>query len=416
MSRLAGFLLVGTLVLGSWPVLADSAETLPGGVLRFRVRPMHVTFTDRWNEQGRAEPVTADIDDTVLDNTVFEDLAVLERVYNMPDGTLSAGRSHVRSRVTLQVLGFALEYGLTSRLTVAAILPYVGASNELTDLRLDPGNIGRNPGDGRISTEDAEYLPLNHDKDPTTTFLNPLRRDDVRQILRDDFEYRWLDDSSARSIGDLEVGAKYRFEPVGLWASSVQLGMRAPTGKVADPDDLLAVGIGSGAFAFQGAFQNDLIPISGLRFNITPSYTWQLPQKREMRVPTRHDRPITTPDQREEIWLNLGDVIVLDTSVAYTPVEGLTVFSRYAYVHELEDEVEGSLGLSYEALETLTDGRNHLVEGGITYSTVPLMMRGAFPVPLDLTLSFERAVAGRNRAFVTNLLALDMAVYFEVFQ
>jgi len=46
---------------------------------------------------------------------------------------------------------------------------------------------------------------------------------------------------------------------------------------------------------------------------------------------------------------------------------------------------------------------------------VPWTLRDDFPVPFDLTLSFERSVAGSHRALVTNVVALDMVVYFQVF-
>ncbi len=394
---------------------AGSVETLPQGVFRVRVRPTVIFFSHRFDRRGRAEPLTADLDNVVMDNTVFSDLAELERIYNMPDGTLNVGRSHLRTQVVIQAYPFALEYGVTDNLTVGLVVPYVHAHQRLTRLRLDPGNIGHNPGDGRISADDAAYLPLNHDKDPTTRHLDPLDRDDVRRILRDDFHYRWLDDSTTHGVGDIEVGAKYRFPAVDFWRSSLQLGLRAPTGKTVDPHDLLGLGLGSGAFGILLAVQQDFIPWDRLRFNLTLRYTANLPQRIYLRVPTRFDRPITDRDLAERVWRNIGDVFTLDTRVTFALLEFLIPHLRYAYVHKLRDEVFGVRGLSYESLEILTDGRSHLLEAGLTFTTVPWALREAFPVPFDVTLSYERAIAGSHRAIISNMVALNLAVYFKVF-
>lgn len=414
-SRLAVALAVLGVLLFAVPAAADSTETLPGGVFRLHVRPMVAAFNERWSGEGEREQLTNDLDDVELDNQVFTDLAQLERVYGMPDGSLSVGRSHIRSDAMIQAVVFAAEYGVTDRLTVGLIVPYVRAVNSLGPLSMDPGDIGHNPGDGKIKKDDSPYLPLDHDKVPSTKPLDPLGVEDVKRILVEDYGYEPLDDFKTHGLGDIELGAKYRIVELGPWHTSLQAGVRAPTGEINDPDNILAIGLGAGCWAAGFGWQNDFVPRDDVRLNLTLRYNLQLPDKQVRRVQMAADLPITSEENKEEVWRNLGDSFEVEAAAIWRPLPWLTPYLRYKYFDKQRDEVRGNRGLSYESLMDLTDAKNHLLEAGITFSTLSWLQAGKTQVPFEATLAYEQSIAGRNRAIVTHTVALDMATYFKAF-
>lgn len=401
---------------------ADDAATLPRGVGRVRVKPLYSYFTERWDQDGNAERVTHDLDGRELNSEVFPDLAILERLYGYRARSLSLGTSRVRSHVQLVAVGMAAEYGVTDWLTVGVIVPVIHARHTLDVLELDPVRecnetrcgLGRNPGDTSITTEDSEYLPLDHDKDPSTKMLAPLVREDVQGILADDLGYQRLGDWSGTGVGDIEVGFKARLFKWRLWTTAVQAGVRLPTGRVDDPDNLLDLGFGDGQTDVGIYWQNDLVPLARLRFNVTLRYTVQLPDHETKRVPPSASVPLAKPEATENVWRDLGDVFELDLLAAYRVLPVLTPFARYLFVLKGEDQVKGNMGLSYQALMDETALRNHRLEVGLTFSTIPWVAAKRFWLPLDATLSYERSVAGINNAPISNVVSLEIAGYFKV--
>jgi len=401
---------------------ADDALTLPRGVGRVRVKPIYSFFSQRWDQDGKAELVTHDLDNRALNSEVFPDVAILERLYGMQARSLTLGVSHVQSKVQVMVLAAAAEYGLTDRVTVGVIVPVVHARHSLTRLELDPVTtcsqtrcgLGQNLGDTNIAVEDSKYLPLDHDKDPTTKLLQPLTRDDVQTILADDLSYDRLADWSGTGIGDIEVGLKVRLLRVGWWTSAIQAGVRLPTGRVDDPDNLLDLGFGDGQTDIGLYWQNDLAPLSRLRINATLRYTAQLPDHERKRVPPSASVPLAKPEDAEDVWRDLGDIFEAELLVAYQPLDLLTPFVRYNMTLKGRDNVQGNLGLSYQALIDETALGNHTLEVGLTFSTVPLVQRERFFLPLDATLTYARSVGGINNAPIANTLALELAGYFKV--
>lgn len=393
---------------------AETADVLPRGAFAATIAPTFAVFNERWSGGGQREQLTHDLDGVRMDNTVFPDLAELERVYNMADGTLTVGTSHLRSLVTIEGIGLGLQYGITNWLSVGVFLPIINVQNSITTMSLDPGNIGKNPGDAKIKVSDAKYLPVNHDKDPRTKPLAPLTKEDVGDILHDDFGYQRLDDFHISDIGDFELGLKARFLNRRFVAAAASFGFRAPTGTIAPLDNILAVGTGNGCWATSLGAYLDIIPFPQLKWNVSARYTFQLPDEQLRRVPRRYDRPITDTALEEKVWRDLGDYLEVSTTIYYRVIPTLTLFVGYLYYDKQRDDVRGNRGLSYDSLMILTDGKNHLLSGGLTFSTLPLFERKRAALPLDATLSYERSIYGKNRAVVSNVISLLLTAYFKL--
>lgn len=405
------------------PAAADDTLTLPRGVARVRVRPIVSFFSERWDQDARAEAVVHDLDGRQLDSEVFPDLAKLERLYTYRARSLSLGVSRVQSKVQVLVVAVAAEYGITDRLTVGAVVPVINARHNLRTLELEPVRtcddqrcgMGLNPGDTSVTKEDSKYLPLDHDKDPSTRMLQPLSKDDVQQILVDDLGYERLGSWSGTAVGDVELGFKYRLHTARHWATSVQAGLRLPTGEQASPDNLLAFDLGDGQTDLGFYWQTDFTPIDPLRLNVTLRYTVQLPDFRQRRVPARADLPLTKPENSEEVWRDLGDVFGVDVTASYALWGGIVQpFAGYAFVAKASDDVRGNKGLTYQALMDETALQNHQLEAGIALSTVPWVLRKRFSVPLVLTASYARSVAGKDNAPISNTVSLELAGMFKV--
>ena len=420
---LAALLALLVLLLGAaGEALADSTLTLPRGVGRLRVRPIYSFISERWNERGDAELLTGDLNNRNLNSDVFSDLSTLERLYDYRARSLSLGTSQVESQLHIFVLALAGEYGITDRLTLGLVVPIVHARHLLRRLDLDrvrvcndqQCGVGTNPGDTNITKSDARYLPLDHDKDPDTKLLAPLTKDDVLDILDDDFGYQRLQDWSDTGVGDIELGLKYRILTWRYWATSVQGGLRIPTGKLANPNNLLAVDFGDGQTDIGLYWQNDFTPTRAMRLNLTLRYTAQLPDFRFKRVPPRADVPVSKKTDVENVWRDPGDVFEVDCSVAYTFRGVLTPYAGYLFTLKGQDDVRGNRGLSYRSLMDETALRNHQLEAGLLFSTLPWVVSGRTRVPLMITLSYSRSLAGINNAAISNTLALDMAGYFKV--
>jgi hypothetical protein len=402
---------------------ADDALTLPRGVGRVRVKPIYSFFNHRWDQNGRSELVTGDLDNRDLNSDVFQDLSILERIYGSQASSLSLGTSRVQSRVDLFVLAMAAEYGITDWLTVGLIVPVVHARHSLRTLALDPVRscsgercgLGKNLGDTNISVEDSKYLPLDHDKDSSTKLLQPLTRDDVQDILANDLGYQRLGDWSGSGVGDIELGVKMRLLRLRFWTTAIQTGVRLPTGATDDPNNLLDIGFGDGQTDIGLYWQNDFEPLRNLRLNLTLRYTAQLPDYERKRVPTSANVPLAKPEASEDVWRDLGDIFEVDILAAYRVLPVLTPFVRYAVMLKMEDQVRGNLGLSYRALMDETAQQNHQLEVGVTFSTIPWVEKGRFRLPLDASLTYSRSLAGINNAAIANVLALELAGYFKVF-
>lgn len=418
---LVAALAAGSLAFLARPARADDALLLPQGVFRVRARPFVAWFDRRWDPDGRAESIAADLDGVQLDSGVFPDLAALERLYGMEAGTLSAGLSSMSSRVRIEALVVALEGGITSWLTVGAILPLLRAQSTVERLTLAPGNLGKNTCelDCPVKRSDSSYVPIDHDADPATRPLEPLTLDQVQELLHDEYGYRRIGDWRGEGLGDLELGLKAALPWTALltraWTSSLQAGFRLPTGRVDDPDDLTDVGFGDGQTDVAVYWQNDLAAADWLRLNATLRYTWQLPDFERLRVPPSANLPIASPDDTENVWRDLGDVLEAELGLFGRLYRAFYPFTRVLYVSKGRDDIRGSRGLTYDALEEESARTDLRLEGGLTFSTIPYVESSDFPLPFDLTLAYDRSLGGSGNTPIASTLRLEAAVYFQLF-
>lgn len=136
----------------------DDALVLPRGVLRLRVLNQWTSFNQRYGENtpgrvnGALEPLAIDFNLDTVGITEFPNLGPLQTglrsLTGMPDFTLSLGRTVVNSNVTVIATPFVLEAGLTKRISMGLLVPYVRTRNDIF-FNVNPlsreGNTGFNP-------------------------------------------------------------------------------------------------------------------------------------------------------------------------------------------------------------------------------------------------------------------------------
>lgn len=186
--------------------------------------------------------------------------------------------------------------------------------------------------------------------------------------------------------------------------------MRFLTGDEDDPDNLNDVEFGEGVYALLFHLNNDYVGIPNLVLNGTFRYELKLPDEEVLRVPDDVNRPITA--NKEEVDRNLGDVVEFEALGTYHLPEGLSFSLLYRFGYWSKDDISGSLGFNYEALEAETRRREHLGIVGLSYSNVPLLYREKkFPLPFDFFVKYRNRFAGKN-FLKSEWIGVGLSVYF----
>jgi hypothetical protein len=391
---------------------AENAEVLPKGVSRASIESkFYFPITKRFNPAGDAEDVAVDAN-TSLNSQVFPGLSQLESFFRLPPGSATFGNSVVSFSYDLVHAEFFYQYGVTDSLTAGVLMPYLWITNHV-DARLDPSTatVGKSPRLGRL-------VPLRATPDAV-----PLTTDDVQHILGSGldingdgaidvsgFGYRRIETWSDQGLGDIDAGLRYQYLKTDKWRLAVTDGMRFPTGQVDDPDSLVDLALGKGAYGLFFHFNHDYTGIDNLVLNGTFRYLLVLPDRKVRRIPASVNQPVTAT--KLKVDRDLGDEFEFEGSAVYTLFKGFSVSGLYQYGFKLKDEVSGPEGFSFKALEDETDWTSHIVIAGLSYSTIPLYLEKKFPWPLTATLFYRNRFAGSNNVFKSQYLSLALAVFF----
>jgi hypothetical protein len=391
---------------------ADNAEVLPRGVMRLSAETKwYFPIRQRFGPDGRVEDVAVDAN-TSLDSRVFPGLRQLEAAFHLPPGSASLGRSVVSFSYELLSAEFLLQYGVTDRLTAGFLIPYMRIANRVA-ARLDTATatVGKSP---RL----ARLVPLGAAPDAV-----PLSTEDVQRLLGNGldldgdgsvdvpgFGYKRVETWSDAGLGDIDAGVRYQYLNAAHWRLAVTSGVRLPSGQVDDPDSLVDLAFGKGAYALFWHLHQDYTGFTCCLLNGTFRYSLVLPDRKVRRVPASVNQPITRTKLKVE--RDLGDEFEFEGSAVYRVFEGLSLSGLYQFGFKLKDEVWGPRGLSVAALEEETDWTSHILIAGVSYTTIPLYREKKFPWPLTASLLYRNRFAGSNNLLKSHYLSLSLAVLF----
>jgi hypothetical protein len=398
----------------------DSAQVLPKGVLRaVTTGNFYSPVTERFNPDGKAEPIAIDFNANMNSN-VFPDLALVEEGFGMETGSASLGRSVVDFKYQFYDLIFEAQYGLTDNLTIGLKIPYYWNKNTVNAaLDTSAATVGLNPYYGRKRDPfmGSPLVPITMGGIPLTTkqvkaLLGPgLDINGDGKIDINGYGYEAFDTWSGNGVSDIELVARYQYYKSDNWALAFTGGVRFPTGELDDPDNLVDIGFGNGAHALLFRVNNDYTGIKNLTLDATFRYDLVLPTSIVKRVLLDVNRPLSV--DKEDVDVDLGDVFDFRGSATYEFLDGLLSLSlEYRYTFELQDAVSGRLGFNYNSLEEETDATYHAIRPGITLSTINLYKAKEFTVPLTASLEYENIFAGTNNFLKQQLLSFKLALFF----
>ncbi len=417
-----GSLLVVGLLLGispSWFATvahADDASVLPKGRSNVSAENLFYFPTQsRWNPHGNEEKIVG-----VLN----------EKSFLLATGA-SAGDVLARFKYDFNILDTTFAYGVTDRLTVGLDVPYYWAQNRVrARLNSDPGSTA-NVGLCIAACPGLAVLPL------TLPNTRRFTTEDIQQILGPGIPadpaigrpaivgqgFKRVRPFSAEGVGDITTVLKYQYFRNEDWRLAVTGGVRFPTGRQDDPDDLTDVAWSSGAYALLLRFHQDYVvsnvwkgrPAAGsgssdlpqpgdLILDFTFRYDWVLPDRATLRIGSS---PIVSLSQRERVDRDLGDRFEIEFTSKYQLLRDLSVSALYKYGWKLEDRITGHDTFPTRVLEKDSNSTEQVFIVRGTYSTLPLYLEGKFPIPLNLTLSYRDRFAGsgpRNAASPSQFL------------
>lgn len=395
---------------------SGSAEVLPKGVWSVQASNRYYpSTTERYNKDGKTEDVATDFNST-LNSRVFPDLALIEAGFGMPAGSANIGNSVVSMKYDVNILYTTVAYGITDRMTLGVQIPYWWAKNTV-DAHVNTINatVGKNPlfgtpgdpfggapvvpislGGVRFSDEDVQNL------------LGPGLSINGQPALKG-LGYKRLETWSGDGLGDIEAGLKYQYYKSENWRLAGTGGLRIPTGKIDDPDNLADLAFGDGAWGLLFFFNNDYIGVKNLVLDATLNYYLILPQKETLRVLDDPSQALSA--KKEKLDRDLGDVVELEASASYEFLRGITASATYRFGHKFENSVKGSNG-HLSGMEDQSDYTEQLYIVGLSYSTLRLFAEKKFPVPLTASVNYRNRFAGDNKLFKTDYIALAVQVFF----
>ncbi len=431
-------LIVSALALGLSSIAsADDAAVLPKGRFGFGVENRWFVPTDqRFSPNGASEDIAGAFN-RPLDSSFLPALAALNPL--VANGRASVGDASVHFEYHYDILLFTPAYGVTDRLTVGAEIPYYWVENRVNaSLNSGPGssaNVGLRTGAGPGPCAAAvPILPL------TCPNTRRLTTDDVQQILGPGlpgvrgFGFKPIKDFSADGFGDVTLAAKYQYLRTRDWRLAATAGVRFPTGRQDDPDNLADIAWSTGAYTLLARLHNDYIlsnlwmpPDDGsgeanlfrtgtVVLDFTFRYDWLLPDD----VTIRAGAGESLPTSRARVTRDIGDRFEFDIGARWVVWSPLSVSALYRYGFKLEDRVSGPKTFPHNLAEQDTDATEQLVIAQVNYSTLPLYREGRFPVPLNFFVSYRdrfagsgsRAVGSPSQVLKTRYIGLGAQIVF----
>ncbi len=409
-------LLAGGWIAGLQLAWANDAVVLRKGGWQFQI-DNHIYFRtdDRFNRDGDKEEYATPFN-ARIDQNVFPGLAFFEGPpFFVSDPNL--GETNTNMDWLLVRMVYQVAYGLTDNITIGVRWPWIWVKNKV-DFSFDSSgsdvNMGLNPfavspanplgfapltvpGTSRVTTSDAQAA------------LNTLGFKDLEDFERSGFE-------------DLEIGGRWQYFRNEMWRLAFTGGVRLPTGRKDDPENLADVAFGTGAYALLFRLNQDLtlfqedgiakrfgfLEPGALTINTTFYYDLYMEDHQRLRVTSIND-PLG--GEFEYVKRDLGDVFRAEITPSVGVTEWLGIWGMYQYTKKFKDHYEGKKGLDYDALAFGTNWNEHIYMVGATFTTLPFFLQKSFPIPLRMDLYYRERFAADSFLWVSKFIGFKIAVF-----
>ena len=402
-------LLAVALLAGGTAFGFENTKVLPEGVRSVNVKNVHSTINSKTDKDGHvlsvASPLAKDL--TFRNIVNGEEGAKKSSVhaflntegFNLDDA-LGSFSADMQGRIS--VVAPIISYGVTDRLTIAIAAPYYRAKTKV-ELAFS-SNPMANKFIAALSSENYNQMTAAQEAsdklgDAVGELQNKLAENG----------YASLDSWEGAGFGDVTIAAKYQVYDADLLSVATTGGVVAPTGKTSDPDNLIDIPFGSGAWNVFSQVAADARVASSTFVNGYAKYTYQAYGRRDIRLATE-DEAIEVEKVRARY--KLGDKIETGLSLQYEPEYGLvagvglTSFSKYGDSYQLPGKPAAK-----SKIEGETDQWSRHAEIKLGYSSVAAFLRGEAAVPFAAGVEYKRHLASRY-SIVTNLVTADFSMYF----
>lgn len=300
------------------------------------------------------------------------------------------------ARVEASQLVYALEYGISRRMSIGLALPL-----QWYDIKADV----------RVENQNAFQKTINILKN-TVPIEDGIKRfaaqaqdsNTFKKSIFTDNGYKIPGNTRVFGISDLEGGLKYRAYESDYVDAALLFGFRLPTAShQKDPTNLVDKATGDRQFdlAFQAGvdfkFTPNLIFYSGFK------YTLQTPDQERVvgylkgsdaSLPDLNDPRVFDNSARRK----LGNIWDVNLNLRYYMFQRrVALVGAYLFQHKNADRYDGSNSfLDYPRLSDNTETQSHASEIFLIYSTVADYMRQEKAIPWEASITYHHTLAGRN--------------------
>lgn len=371
---------------------ADDAKVLPKGLWRAQFVSGFTYVEDRFNGSGVSTSLGSGFSQTIspqflaaLKPEVKQLVTALNAMSPGMGDSLAVAQVDMELEANILTNLFVLEYGMTKRLSVGVILPLVYAS---TSVKAN-------------STPSAEFQQMLSKAPPTLrpallAMQNQTSIENLNAVLENDLGYSsGLESWSGSGLGDLEIGAKYNYVKSHPYRLTLKSGLRIPTGRQDDPNQLFDVAFGDGQFDLGFYHYADYDLFSNLYFSHELGYVVQLPHTSNYRVPVIDGVQISSVEA--SLSRDPGDYWETGLEMSYKPFELMTSSIKYRFFQKFKDEYSGDAGgldvsrLASNSAQTLHQGQFQL---GV--SNIALVKQGKAKFPVEVIAFYYHPFAGEN--------------------
>jgi len=288
-------------------------------------------------------------------------------------------------------------YGITNRLTVGFILPWIERDMSFhfeADVVNNAGVIAESVGDNQELQEGLNKLK-NYELDEGT-FIDSVILSRGYDAPHSQHYQAW---------GDLEIETRYTYHLDNRWGLGLRGAVVLPTSThKKNIRNLLDQDIAEDTWAFRLAHLSEyqLIP---RRLYWSASVGGKLRAARQQTAayslsPNDLLPDLNDPNQIETVSKTIGPEFNAETGLQLSFFQGyFNVMGSYFYSVKAEDWIRGSRDLDYNRETAGTGAQTQGLEATVEFSTFSAYQRNKFFIPMKLSVAYVRPTMGRNALY-----------------
>ncbi len=418
---------------------AEDARVLPKGRSRMALTTAQTgAITQTFNADGKPESITAPYNlelnseklralpglGTLIDtlnnlhyrydvtkrNNAEHGVGVGEDATGIPIGeAVSRGLLNVEGRANRRQFNAQYQYGVTDRLSVGFMVPYIR-----TSVSIDHSFGGVN---SAVDIRDFLNATSGNVNSDILKYLNQIAsaNSDTLQGLLTQRGYARVENWDGSGLGDIVAGGRFNYlnhqTSTGEWLSSFQAGVTLPTGKIRPPREITQQDFGQGAWDIGLANILNYSPTSLLTLSNGIHYTYRLPSHRIMRPRENPTDVIPDASSEEDVAVKLGDKFWATLGAKLSFTRAISIEGSYDWTWKKENRYSGSRPKDYSYLSEQTDSYLETIQIGASFSTIPAFMKFEFPVPAEVSVNVFVPTRGKN-AIIAPYGTAELALFF----